>query len=412
MKTNNPNNRNICQSKVKCIIYYIPLTCAFLVTLCNTVYIQRIRNRINKNSKHVMKSTAEIKPSMSIKPETQQNKKTSFFQKIGSVFRFLGKKLKRFLIALWAIITVAVPIGWISWAREWDQIIKNSAFIEKVIPSWVISRWEDTLGQIRLDESNSYIDSLMGSPPQISEFNSYDVEIDNCSETIEFKKDMYFNSYFTLFCIYIKDSLQGFLVISNRNDFCFTSYRGNLTLCKDTIAGASNKCSRLYSYFTFISGCVSQRLDLNQYYVECQTLHPLGATPYIRIGYGYCDISDMIDMQNIPAMPQSLVDICSEYGRTHSNDKEYFSEINEVKDDVFSFDREKFFEVEEDEDVVSFRNNTLINTFFIFKDNDELIKNALITGTTLGMCKDSYYNLTDNYMQSLEKDFPPEISDP
>ena len=325
-------------------------------------------------------------PAASQSPVSQHTSNSRCRSIFTAIKRFV-KAIGKIIVVSWAILTVLIPIGWVSLGKEWDQIIKESTFVEKhkFLSSLAISRWEDTINKIRLNESREYIEDILGIP-QMSEINKYSSE----DQIIEYQKDVYVNHYFTLICIYVEGTLQGFLIIGNREDMHLKSYRGDLELFTDSIYTASEKCDEMNTYYNFVSGNSSNRLDSNQYYVECRTQHSAGAVPNTLIGYGYCDLSNTIDHRNEIQIPISITYRYDDYTRFGwPNSEEVLQLIN---DDL------------NNDDVLEFKQNTPLNVFFIFNDNGILLKDSLVIGYILGMSKDSYYNLCDDYTAHLNEE--------
>lgn len=280
---------------------------------------------------------------------------------------------------VWGIATVIIPVCWVTINNEWDYNIRNAKIIEKPLLSPIaISRWETTLNKVRIRESRDYIIKEVGVP-HMSELNYYTTD----NTTVEYLKDVYVNPYFTLICIYTQDTLQGFLVVGNRDDAHFKSYRANVELFTDSIEDAGQKCKDIGCYMSFNSCSLTDRLDTNQYYVECCTQHPLKATPPVIIGYGLCNISDSTSYQHTLSVPEELM-----------------PDMNPKADSMLK----EIYENNEDND---FRKNTRINSYFIFIDDsydNMLLRDALVNGCRLGIDKDSYNNLCYDYMKRLEED--------
>jgi len=307
--------------------------------------------------------------------ETETIKLINFLDLLPKGFLPLGrgyKLFKSFIGIIWALILSVTCVGWISWGNEWNEIIRTSEFIEQHQPlrNHAINLWKDKLYKIRISESREYIVDFVGLPQKTEIF-----QYENC----ECKKDIYVNHYFTMVCVYKNDALEGFLIISNKKEFDYTSYRSGVELMNDSISSAAQKCDDLYAFYTIVSANVGFRWDNNKYYIECRTQHSMKATPNMIIGYGICDLSE--PFTGTLTVPSDLYDICLS------------------KDDL---DVYKLLSLFENEEIQYFRNTQKINSVIVFNYDIELLKKSLVNYPCLGMCKDDYYNLCDNYSDRFQ----------
>lgn len=292
---------------------------------------------------------------------------------------------------LWALILSVTCVGWVTWGEEWSEIIRSSEIVENCfLKGYAIKLWKGKLNKIRLNESREYIVDVVGIPQKSEIIDDVKFEYLKDSEDIndEYKKDIYVNHYFTMICVYKNAILEGFLVISNKEDFDYTSYRSGIVLSQDSISSSAQRCENINTYYTLIAANCGPRWDNNTYYVECRTQHSAKATPSVIIGYGICDISE--SFEGDVSIPSELYSFCLSVNNPNNDDSHTVFNSEEEHNLLF-----------ENEEVKNFRNSQRVNAVIVFNDDIDLLKNTLIDSIYLGVCKDEYYNLCDNYIDYL-----------
>lgn len=308
------------------------------------------------------------------------------------LFKKIFKSLKSTIKGLIAIVFTIITVGWATLGKEWDIIFKSSS-----IDCIAIPKWQDSLNNIRIHESKEYIEEIIGTPLSSKKYNTHKID-----KMFSYEKTVYINEYFTLICIYTDESLKGFLLIGNNEKFTQRNYRVGFSLFSDTISTASEKCDDLLMWYTFISANCGERIDNNRYYIECKEQHSLGGGESVTVGYGYCDIGYMSETKsNIDA-----------YLRTPLNSAIYAHSryicINDMLDSKHKIDQEEFQILLQDESVKSMRNNP-INAFLVFdgqtKDDTILLQESLINSVYLGINKETYANLCNDFIGTLYENY-------
>lgn len=163
-----------------------------------------------------------------------------------------------------------------------DSIAKKIFY--NTIPFTSIYLREEELEYLHVDFSREYIESKLGIPKSISE-----IHISNDT----YFKTIYTDKYYTLLCFYDQNgSLFGYMMISNKDDFEFNSYRSDIRLLKYSVLEAREKLEDegIQSDIITKDHFESDRIDNNKYYYECKMQHSSGGQETYYIGFGFTDI--------------------------------------------------------------------------------------------------------------------------
>ena len=285
------------------------------------------------------------------------------------------------------LLLTAFAVSWVTLGQEWDAIIKSPDYPVK---EWSAQHWESTVESIRLHESQTYIESIMGLP-QINQVKKTGEIGRGEKQVIEYEEAVYINRFFSLYCVYVDDSLTGFLVISSDEAFTPTNYRTGITCFEDSISNSALKCDTQKMADMCIAANCSPRSDNSSYYIECKMQHSYDAGEIIYVGYGLSDLGYMPSDKRIDELLNENESIYNELKSSTilANNAEAAKiaggNINgEVVQTIIHADS------------LAMRSQR-VNAFFVFDDYQgagiELLRDSIMTKPYLGMNRDRYYGI-------------------